>query len=48
MIYELFRIFASIMDIQVYTQEAVELLKQLISTPSISRDEAAAATILAD
>ena len=48
MIYELFRIFASIMDIQAYTQEAVELLKQLISTPSISRDEAAAATILAD
>ena len=48
MIYELFRIFASIMDIQAYTQEAVELLKQLISTPSVSRDEAAAANILAD
>lgn len=31
-----------------YTQEAVELLKQLISTPSISRDEQAASDILAD
>ena len=46
--YELFRIFASIMDIQALTQEAVELLKKLISTPSISRDETAAANILAD
>ena len=46
--YELFRIFASIMDIQAYTQEAVELLKQLISTPSVSRDETEAADILAD
>ncbi len=36
------------MDIKQYTQEAVELLKQLISTPSVSRDEAAAATVLAD
>ena len=36
------------MDIQAYTLEAVELLKQLISTPSISRDETAAADILAD
>ena len=36
------------MDIQAYTQEAVELLKQLISTPSVSRDETAAADILAD
>ena len=36
------------MDIQAYTQEAVELLSKLISTPSISRDEAAAADILAD
>ena len=46
--YELFRIFAKTMDIQAYTQEAVELLKQLISTPSVSRDETAAADILAD
>lgn len=36
------------MDIKQYTQEAAELLKQLISTPSVSRDEAAAATVLAD
>ena len=36
------------MDIKQYTQEAIELLKQLISTPSVSRDEAAAATVLAD
>jgi acetylornithine deacetylase len=36
------------MDIQAYTQEAVELLKQLISTPSVSRDETVAADILAD
>ena len=46
--YELFRIFAAIMDFQQYTNEAVELLKQLISTPSVSRDETAAANILAD
>ena len=46
--YELFRIFASIMDIQAYTQEAVELLSKLISTPSVSREETAAADILAD
>ena len=46
--YELFSIFAKTMDIQAYTQEAVELLKQLISTPSVSRDETAAADILAD
>ena len=36
------------MDYKDYTNEAVELLKQLISTPSISRDETAAADILAD
>ncbi len=36
------------MDNRQYTQEAVELLKQLVSTPSISRDETAAANILAD
>ena len=29
-----------------YTKEAVELLKALISTPSVSRDEAAAADVL--
>jgi acetylornithine deacetylase len=31
-----------------YTKEAIELLKQLISTPSISRNEGAAADVLAD
>lgn len=31
-----------------YTDEAVSLLKQLISTPSVSRDEGAAVAILAD
>ena len=36
------------MDMEQLTNEAVELLKQLISTPSVSRDEAAAANILAD
>ena len=36
------------MDYKDYTHEAIELLKQLISTPSISRDETAAAGILAD
>ena len=36
------------MDYKDYTNEAIELLKQLISTPSISRDETAAANILAD
>lgn len=36
------------MDMKQYAQEAVELLKQLISTPSVSRDEAAAATVLTD
>ena len=29
-----------------YTKEAVELLKELISTPSVSRDEKAAADLL--
>ncbi|MBQ7513198.1 MAG: M20 family metallo-hydrolase [Prevotella sp.] len=36
------------MDIKQLTQEAVELLSQLISTPSVSREETAAADILAD
>ena len=44
----IFRNFASIMDIKQLTQEAVELLSQLISTPSVSREETAAADILAD
>ena len=45
---EKIRIFAAIMDISQYTNEAVELLKKLIATPSVSREEAAAADILAD
>ena len=36
------------MDYKDYTNEAIELLKQLISTPSISRDETAVADILSD
>ena len=36
------------MDIKDYTIEAVELLKRLIATPSVSREERAAADILAD
>ena len=36
------------MDISQYTNEAVELLKKLIATPSVSREEGAAADILAD
>ena len=40
--------FAAIMDIYQYTNEAVELLKSLITTPSVSREECAAADILAD
>lgn len=36
------------MDIHQYTAEAVELLSRLIATPSVSRDESAAADILAD
>ena len=36
------------MNIKSYTEEAVELLKRLISTPSISREEGAVADILAD
>ena len=35
------------MEIQDYTNEAVELLSQLIQTPSVSRDEGTAADILA-
>lgn len=35
------------MEIQDYTNEAVELLSQLIQTPSVSRNEGAAADILA-
>lgn len=38
----------NIMDINQYTTEAVELLKRLIATPSVSREERAAADILAD
>ena len=34
------------MDYRQYTEEAVELLKRLISTPSVSRDEQAAADVL--
>ena len=45
---EKIRIFAAIMDISQYTNEAVELLKKLIATPSVSREENAAADILAD
>ena len=45
---EKIRIFAAIMDISQYTNEAVELLKKLIATPSVSREEPAAADILAD
>ena len=36
------------MDNKDYTNEAVELLKQLISTPSVSREETDAANILTD
>ena len=36
------------MDIKQYTKDAVELLMQLIKTPSVSREEAAAADVLAD
>ena len=36
------------MDIKQYTNEAVELLQRLIATPSVSRDEGAAADVLAD
>ena len=36
------------MDISQYTNEAVELLKKLIATPSVSREETAAADILTD
>ena len=45
---EKIRIFAAIMDISQYTNEAVELLKKLIATPSVSREETATADILAD
>ena len=46
--YELFIIFAAIMDINQYANEAIELLKQLIATPSVSREESRASDILAD
>lgn len=46
--YEIFSNFAAIMNYNQYTTEAVELLQQLISTPSVSRDETAAADVLAD
>ena len=36
------------MNINQYTSEAVELLKRLIATPSVSREEHAAADILTD
>ena len=36
------------MDINQYTNEAVELLQRLLATPSVSREEHAAADILAD
>ena len=36
------------MDIKQYTKDAVELLMQLIKTPSVSREEAAAADVLTD
>jgi acetylornithine deacetylase len=36
------------MNINQYTSEAIELLKRLIATPSVSREEHAAADILAD
>ncbi len=36
------------MDIKEYTNEAVELLQRLIATPRVSREESAAADILAD
>ena len=45
---EKIRIFAAIMDIKQYTNEAVELLQRLIATPSVSREESAAADVLAD
>ena len=43
-----FRNFAPVMDIKQYTNDAVELLIQLIKTPSVSRDEAAAADVFTD
>ncbi len=43
--YDLFVNFAAIMNIHQYTADAVKLLKELISTPSVSRDEGHAATI---
>ena len=36
------------MEIKDYTNEAVELLQRLIATPSVSREEGAAADVLAD
>ena len=36
------------MDIKQYTNDAVELLMELIKTPSVSREEAAAADVLSD
>ena len=46
--YELFIIFAAIMEINQLKQDAVELLKRLIATPSVSRQEEGASAILAD
>ena len=45
---EKFRIFAVIMNYQGFTDDAVDLLKQLISTPSVSREEAQAADVFCD
>ena len=45
---EKIRIFAAIMEMNQYIQDAIELLKHLISTPSISRDEQAASDVLTD
>ena len=36
------------MDVKQYTKEAIELLQRLIATPSVSREETAAADVLAD
>ena len=45
---EKIRIFAAIMEMNQYIQDAIELLKHLISMPSISRDEQAASDVLTD
>lgn len=45
---EKIRIFAAVMDMKQYTNDAVELLMQLIKTPSVSREEAQAADVFCD